>query len=204
MDMKPVFNFVVVAAALLAGGLVADSWLAARRTSTQLAAATASQGALINRIAAREQEREKQLTAALARIAAEKRRVRTPRQVAASLPSVLPPLPLPVGIRLPNLSMRAPNSQQMTGAPATLSIPQVDLKPLYDALQDCRATTIERDADKQTLADQQARLAALTRERDAALEAAHGGSFWSRLKRGAKWFVIGAAVGAAAYSTSHH
>ena len=40
--------------------------------------------------------------------------------------------------------------------PATITVPQADLKPLYDDLQDCRANSIQYDAAKKDLADEQA------------------------------------------------
>lgn len=76
-------------------------------------------------------------------------------------------------------------------------IPVADLKPLYDFVQDCRACQAELAAARQDKSDDAAKIAALTRERDAAITAAKGGSFWRRLRRNAKWFVIGAGVGAA-------
>ena len=83
-------------------------------------------------------------------------------------------------------------------------MPQVDLKPLYDSLQDCRASELENDAAKKDLADEQAQAASLTRERDTAIAGARGGTFWLRLKRGAKWFAIGVAAGAAATAVARH
>jgi len=48
------------------------------------------------------------------------------------------------------------------------------------------------------LKDEQTKTQALSRERDAALQAARGGSVLRRVVRAAKWFVIGAAAGAVA------
>ena len=147
-----------------------------------------------------EQQRTAQLSAALASIATEKKRVRTPQQAVEAISSVLPPLPLPVRISLPDIT-QSPNPGDTS--PASISIPQSDLKPLYDSLQDCRACALERDATKKDLADEQIRVTALTRERDAAIAKARGGSFWSRLKHITKWFMIGIAAGAAATAESH-
>jgi len=196
--MKPTWHAFAAGAALLASALAADSWLAARRASSQLAAALASQNTLLAQASNREHQRDAQLASALAQIAAEKRRIQTPQQAAEALASVLPPLPLPVSLRLPDLTS-APTPEP---APASASVPQADLKPLYDALADCRACGLERDALKRDLADEQAKTTALLRERDAAITAARGGAFWSRLKRSAKWFAIGVVIGAAA--ASHH
>ena len=198
--MSRALHILATISTLIALLLVADAWRTARRSSAQLAATLVSQNALIDQASTREQQRNTQLTAALASIAAQKRRVQTPRQAVEAIPSVLPPLPLPVKILLPDLTQ---SPKQGDAAPATISVPQSDLKPLYDSLQNCRACALERDATMKNLADEQARVAALTRERDAAVAAAHGGSFWSRLKHATKWFVIGAAAGAAATAASH-
>jgi hypothetical protein len=197
--MKPTWHAFAAGAGLLAAALAADSWIAARRASSQLAAALASQDALLAQASDREHQRDAQLASALAQIAAEKRRIQTPQQAAEALASVLPPLPLPIPVRLPDLAA-APTLS--VPAPASITVPQADLKPLYDALADCRACALERDALKKDLADEQAKTTALLRERDAAVAAARGGAFWSRLKRSAKWFAIGAALGAVA--ASHH
>lgn len=47
-------------------------------------------------------------------------------------------------------------------------------------------------------------LSAVQKERDAAVKASKGGGFWSRVKRGVKFFLIGAGTGAAAVCGSGH
>jgi hypothetical protein len=88
---------------------------------------------------------------------------------------------------------------QTPDQPATSSgnaeIPEADLKPLYDFVQDCRACQAQLAAAKANLTDEQARSAALARERNAAVTAAKGGGFWRQLKRNTKWLAIGAALG---------
>ena len=186
-------------AALVAIALATKSWQDQRQLASKLTATLATQANQIKQAADREQQRTVQLTAALATIASQKHQVQTPQQAAAAIPGALPPLPLPVKIDLPDLSQSSKQS-----APATISIPQPDLKPLYDSLQDCRVCALQRDAAKQNLADEQAKVAALTRERDAAIAAAHGGTFWIRLKRATKWFAIGVAAGAAVTAAARH
>ena len=83
-------------------------------------------------------------------------------------------------------------------------IPGSDLKPLYDYIQDCRACQARLASAKQNAADDAAKLAALTRERDAAIQASKGGSFWTRLRRNARWFIAGATAGAAALCATGH
>jgi hypothetical protein len=190
-----------IAATILVAIGIATSWQAQRKTNSTLTTTLATQATQIKQAADREQQRAEQLTAALATIAKQKRQVQTPQQAAAAIPTILPPLPLPVKIDLPDLTQ---SPKQSTPAPATVSIPQPDLKPLYDSLQDCRACALQRDAANQNLADEQAKVTALTKERDAAVAAAHGGTFWVRAKRATKWFAIGVAAGAALAVASRH
>ena len=156
---------------------------------------------MIQQAGIREKQRDSQLAAALAAIQAQKRAVHTPQQAANQLPTVLPPLPLPVSIHTTNLSAPLPPGESPL---TTISIPQPDLVPLYDDLQDCRASAVQNDALKNNLADERTRSAALQRERDAANAAAHGGTILQRLKRTAKWFAIGLATGAAVAAVAHH
>lgn len=83
-------------------------------------------------------------------------------------------------------------------------IPASDLKPLYDYVQDCRSCQAQLATAKLNAADNAAKLAAITRERDAALTAAKGGTFWRRLRRNALWFAVGAGAGAVALCGTGH
>jgi hypothetical protein len=82
---------------------------------------------------------------------------------------------------------------------ASAEIPAADLKPLYDYVQDCRACQARLAAATQNAADDASKIAALTRDRDAALVAAKGGSFWQRFRRNALWLAVGAGLGYAAH-----
>ena len=200
-SMKPVIDTIIIGAALLTLVLATDAWRSARHDSAQLAATVAAQSAAIQQAGDREKQRDSQLAAALAAIHAQKGNVQSPQQAARELPAVLPPLPLPVSIREPALSPLTPLA---SAPPASISVPQPDLVPLYSGLQDCRSTALESDALKKDLADEKTRSASLVRERDAAIAAARGGTFWLRLKRTAKWFAIGVGAGAAATAVVHH
>ena len=199
--MKTTIHIAILVGALIAVVLLAFAWRSARSDTAQLNSTLASQNTVIQQAQEREQQRDAQLSTALAAIAAQKNAVQTPKQAAQAIPSVLPQLPLPISIQLPNLSTAKPGD---TPPPATITMPQADLKPLYDDLQDCRAGADQLDTTKKDLTDEQARTAALTGERDAALTASRGGTFWVRLRRGAKWFAIGAAAGAAAAAIARH
>lgn len=193
--MKLTLNILILLSAAIAIALLADAWRTARHDSQQLAATLASQNTSIQQATDREKQRDSQLTAALATIQAQKQTVRTPKQAAKQLPSVLPPLPLPVAINEPNLSGSLSPAEPPS---TTLSIPLPDLVPLYDNLQDCRSATLQVQTLQKDLTDEKSRSTSLQRERDAASAAAHGGTFLVRLKRATKWFLVGVAAGAAA------
>jgi len=122
-----------------------------------------------------------------------------------------PPTALP-----PSLSANSPAGAQTSATPGLPSapgpepgpaaqIPAVDLKPLYDFAQDCRACQAKLAAAAQDKLDDDAKIAALQRERDAAITASKGGTFWRRLRRNALWFVVGAGAAAAAhYALASH
>jgi hypothetical protein len=77
-------------------------------------------------------------------------------------------------------------------------LPAADLRPLYDFALDCQACRAKLTAAQADLADEKSKSAALTRERDAALRVAKGGSALRRIVRATKWFLLGAAAGAVA------
>lgn len=199
--MKLTLNIAILLAASIAVALLADAWRSSRHDSQQLAATLAAQNTIIQQAADREQQRDSQLSAALAAIQSQKQSVQTPQQAAKQLPLVLPPLPLPVSVHGPNLSVPLPPGDTPT---TTISIPQPDLVPLYEGLQDCRATAVQNDTLKKDLSDEKTKSAALQHERDAATAVVHGGTFLLRLKRAAKWFAIGVATGAVAAAIAHH
>ena len=120
---------ILFTAALLAVALLADAWRTARHDSAQLAATLVSQKTALQQAADHEKQRDAELSAALSAIASQKNKVQTPQQAAAAIPSVLPPLPLPVSVHIPTLTSSAKPADDL---PATISIPQPDLKPLYD------------------------------------------------------------------------
>jgi hypothetical protein len=80
-------------------------------------------------------------------------------------------------------------------APATIRVPQADLKPLYDAVEDCEVCQAKLTAAQGDLSDETTKFAAATAQRDAAISAARG-TFWTRARTAAKWLIIGAAAGA--------
>ena len=112
-----------------------------------------------------------------------------------SPPSSIEPVPGPA------LLNRSPSHSPCTGASdCSAEVPASDLKPLYNYVQDCRSCQAQLAVARQNASDDASQIAALTRERDAAITASKGGTFWRRLRRNMLWLSVGAALGYAAAS----
>ncbi len=207
--MRRTIDIAAFFAALLLAALAVHAWLAARADQQRLQSTLAAQKQLLDAADAREGARDATLTDTLAQINELKRATQTPAQVIRELPQYLP-LPQPITLASP-APPSVPTTQRGTApsgepaSPATTTeplptapaaqLPTADLKPLYNYVQDCRACQAQLAADKLNSADDATKIAALTRERDAAVTAAKGGTVWRRLRRNALWFVVGAASG---------
>jgi type II secretory pathway pseudopilin PulG len=224
--MRNTIEIVVSALALILAALAFHAWLAFRDDQLKLQATLAAQKQLLDAADARERDRAATLQDTLAQIAALKRATQTPAQILSDLPKYLS-LPQPITL-VPPAAGNPPSAtgtgntpQQGTGltgksgapvspapddlpdAPAA-RIPATDLKPLYDFVQDCRACQAQLVAAKLNATDDATKIAALTRERDAAITTARGGGIWLRLRRNALWFVVGAGAGAVALCGTGH
>lgn len=188
---------IAVLAALCLAIIVARSWKAARQAANQMRLAFSAQKAVLDQANKREQQRDAVLGTNLARISHDERAVKSPADIAKRLPAAFPPLPHPVSVSL------APRASDAPEAPAIITVPQDDLKPLFDRLEDCRACQEQLATAQQDLIDERGKVSALTIERDAAVKAARGGGFWARFRSGLKWFAIGGALGALAASAAH-
>jgi hypothetical protein len=82
-------------------------------------------------------------------------------------------------------------------------MPIEDLKPLYDSAIQCKECQLQLATAQADLKDEQAKTATTSRELTDALRASKGGSVVRRVARAAKWFPIGAAIGAAAAKAAH-
>lgn len=200
--------------ALGAGAVGFRSWLEERDDRMQMSATITSQNSIIAAAEKREQDRAQQLADTLKQIADLKATVTTPQQVIREIPQYLPPLPQPIttvpagspaeGKTQPAIAgggTLAVQTQTATtdktgevAAPSAL-VPSADLKPLFDFVQDCRASQAQLAAAQKDAQDQHTQNDALTKERDAAVKAAKGGSVWTRTLRTAKWIALGFAAG---------
>jgi len=216
----------ISALALILAALAFHAWLASRDDQIRLQATLAAQKQLLDAADARERDRATTLQDMLAQIDALKRATLTPAQILRELPKYLS-LPQPITLapadtgNSPSVPGKGIIDQQGSGpsekagtadSPAlenlpdapVARIPAADLKPLYDFVQDCRACQAQLAAAKLNAADDAAKIAALTRERDAAIKAAKGGGVWLRLRRNALWFIVGAGAGAVALCGTGH
>jgi hypothetical protein len=98
---------------------------------------------------------------------------------------------------LPNPNSSASNFSSPTFS-ASAEIPTADLKPLYNYVQDCRACQVRLAAATQNSSDEAAKIAALTRERDAPVTASKGGTLWRRFRSNALGLAVGVSLGYAA------
>jgi hypothetical protein len=217
--------------ALLLSAMSIHAWLASRDEQQRLASTLASEKQLLDAADARERSRESALDTTLAQVEQLKRATQTPEQILRDLPKYLK-LPQPITLAPATSASASPATVQPPGqqgiaagkiaasgqpsAPETsdaaanlpaapaAQIPAADLKPLYDYVQDCRACQAQLVGAVQNRADDATKISALTRERDAAITASKGGTFWRRLRRNAFWFGVGAAVGAATGAIAGH
>ena len=223
MTTRRTIELAAFAIALLIAAMAVHAWLSSRDEQQRLATTLAQQKQLLDAADTRERSRQSALNDTLAQIEKLKRATQTPQQIVAALPKLLS-LPQPItigpgasegpplaeeqtqqkGTESPSNSVPKDSRSELPSAPAA-QIPSADLKPLYDFIQDCRACQAQLGAARQNASDDAAKIAALTAERNAAVTAAKGGTFWRRLRRNAAWFAVGAAVGAAAgRRASHH
>lgn len=103
-------------------------------------------------------------------------------------------------VRLGATASESPGEMSTLGdqMAAIARIPTQDLKPIYDAVENCKECELQLDSLQAQLAATKLRLQAAEKERDEALVIAKGGSRRTRFKRAIKWFVIGAAAGSLA------
>ena len=192
------------------------AWRAEREDRAKLTAQLAVAQQSLTQATDRQQSRDTDLLHTLANLATQKRQVQTPEQILKALPQQIP-LPQPITLAPPQdsaslaptaaQSNSTPDSPKAAAAqskkptapePQAAIIPSADLKPLYDFALDCKACQSKLTTAQSDLADEKSKTATLTKERDAAVHAAQGGTTLQRFARAAKWLLIGAAAGALA------
>ena len=136
----PVSLRIIAGLALIIGaGLAVRSWLAEHDAATALRATLSTQAKALQQAAASQTERDATLAKTIATITAAKSAVKTAAEAAAQIPQILPPLPDPVPIHIelpPQPPPQSPGEPDSANSPpaAIATVPQADLKPLYDYL----------------------------------------------------------------------
>jgi len=211
MTLRSKIEIAAILGSLVAGAFAFQSWLESHDDRVHLQATLDAQSKFLDKaklqseaIAAEEAKRDSQLQSQLETMHEAISKIQTPQQIAQWLPKQMT-LPEPVAISVP------PSTPQNPNPPAIATIPQQDLAPIRNAVESCEECTKKLAVTQQDAAakDQQLKfageqLSAAERERDAAIQAAKGGSLWTRLHRNAKWFAIGAGAAASALCATGH
>lgn len=179
--------------------IVVRSRNASRQAANDMAAVLRAQAPVLAQANKREQQRNAILRKNLAQVSRAEHSAKNPPDIAKRLPAAFSPLPQPLSVSIAPVA----NGLDAPEAPAIITVPQADLQPMFDHLEDCRACQERLATAQQDLEDERAKVSALMTERDAAVKAARGGGFWSQLRSNAKWFAIGGAMGALAASAAH-
>lgn len=129
------------------------------------------------RIADREAEFQKEKSDLLATI----KRVKTPKEAIAALPSVID-LPVPI--------QQLPDAPSATGQPGTYLLPQEDIKPLFDKLASCKIDGLELTKCSKDLLDVRIQADSFQKEADT----------WKKAAKGTKWGKFGKALKCAGFS----
>lgn len=214
MSWKLILRLAELAVSAILATSLFLAWRAEREDRAKLAVQLATAQQSLTQATDRQQSRDTDLLRTLDDLAAQKRQIQTPQQILQALPQQIQ-LPQPITLAPPQVpittspQVATPSATSTDSPKDTISksqkpsapepqavvIPSADLKPLYDFALDCKACQAKLTASQADLADEKSKTATLTKERDAAVRTAKGGSTLQRAARAAKWLLIGAAAG---------
>jgi hypothetical protein len=198
--------------AIVAVAWAGHSWIAEHDARVKAEASVAASQKSIDSAAAEKKElideqkaRDAQTASQIDKLAASAAMQKTPQQIVKWLPMQLGPLPAPVKASI------APATPQDPAPPAVFTVPQADLAAMRDQVASCQKNAVALPSAQQDASSCEAR-AKLSAEQLAAAQdqvkaldlELKGGTFWHRLKSGAKKVGIGVAIGAAAVCASGH
>jgi hypothetical protein len=172
--------------------------VARARLEATMESEKAHQGDLTRQTASIAQDLKQRLAA----LEQAKAAAQTPSQIIKEIPVYLPQnLPQPITtVTQPAAVGAKDQTPVVTGA----LVPVEDMKPIFDQLvacKECEAKLFADEADKTSEAKQ---LASMNLERDAAIAAVKGGTFWQRLKHDSKTIFISAVAGAVVVCGTGH
>lgn len=169
---------------VIIGVIAANAWhnamVARARLEATMQADKAHQGELTQQAATIAQDLKQRIAA----LESDKARTQTPSEIIKEVPVYLPAnLPAPITtVTQP----AAPGAKDQTPVITGAMVPASDFKPIFDQLVECKECAAKLSADDADLRIKSEQLVSVTRERDAAIKAVKGGSFFQRLKHDAK------------------
>ncbi|MHB8756205.1 MAG: hypothetical protein ACYC92_14820 [Candidatus Acidiferrales bacterium] len=184
---------IALVAALAGAAFLGKQWIDAHDAIVKASATITAQGQLIaqqkhqaQQIADAERRRDAATRQQLSLMQTQVAQLKTAAQIVSWLPRQVS-TPAPVKINVPASTKGNPSPD------AIATIPQPDLPVLRDYVESCKECALKLSTARQDLASRDAQLklageqlSAMQQERDAALKAMKGGSFWHRLTHNAK------------------
>jgi hypothetical protein len=191
-DTKHVVLAIVATAGII---LAIVSYRDELRDRAQLTQTIAQQKPIIAAAEQRTVTRDQAATVAVQAIQATVKRAQTPSAELSAFNAYVP-LPTPLALSPATDAPQGPGNKASM-ATVGANIPAEDLQPLLDFAASCKTCEIQLTTCKADLVDANTKVIATGKERDAAVAAVKGGTFWVRLKHNAKVVVITAAIVAA-------
>jgi len=205
LSTKQIVIAVGILALAIVGGLVLHAYIGSRESAAQLEqvrkdVSDVNAKAEAVRVSAekdradaekRDADRAQQLLSTLAAIATQKQQPVSVDELAARITA-----------RIPGSGVTPTALDSLPNAPSAQ-------KAISDYVYDCDSCKVERDSLRQASVNKDVQIsdlktentqlatqkAGVEKERDAAVTAAKGGTFWHRLKSNTKWMVIGIGTG---------
>lgn len=211
LSLRAKLEIAAVVIAIVAGGFGLRTWLSEHEARVQAEAQAKAQEVVqsdlktqINELGTEMANRDAAYQEQLKTLDAKFATAQNPNQI-TQLVAQLMGLKQPIQIVTPAATPGNPNPAPVAQV-STLDAPQV--KSYVQDCEQCKLDRTKLTADAATRQQQaelaQKQIASLQNEVTTWKTAAKGGTTWQRLKRGAKWFAIGAGVGAAAVCGSGH
>jgi chaperonin cofactor prefoldin len=125
--------------------------------------------------------------------------VKTPEQIVRVVPQYIP-MPDPIQLQKP----KDAQGREIPDAPSEAVLTPRNLTALRDYTNKCEQCQLDKQKLQAELDDQVKTTKLVTQQKDNAVAAAKGGTFFQRTKRNAKWLGIGAGVGAVAVTILTH
>lgn len=163
---------------VLVAGIGINSWVASQRHEAAMQTLKKVHAQELAEIERKNAEREKELNDKIAGWEKQAKAAKTPAQ---QVKVINEHVPLPIPIEAP---------PDLSNLPVT--IPKEDLPALTVYVTECSICKAKLAEAQVDIADREQVIKNLQEERDEAIKALHGGSFWEKVKTRGKWAAIGA------------